>query len=807
MRTDQAPFVAAVQGLGGTVVAQWWLVNACAIEIDPARLPRVEALANVAFLQPDVETQPASPPILTATNSANHDADVLQAAGHTGSGAGCGIIDTGQDENMNGTGVPHITYSYRGTSTTRLVVNRQIGTQPADDVHGHGTGVASIAAGWRWNTATADSGHAYDADIAGYSIANNTGGGSSTTTMANAYQQLVIDTPTYNLRASNLSYTGSPNPLSVEQQAADNAALIADILVCTAAGNAGTVLSASQINCNGLSVGAVNENTHTIASFSCRGLINGNMAFPAICANGVSTNMALRNNQNADYVASGTSMASPMVCGAATQLRARYPALNAAETKAVLLAGTQASPGTGSTQVSTGPGCGYLHNPSAHAIAATTLRHGRGTFTANNQIYQLTMPVVSGTTYQVALAWHRTDTTSASWSNLDLRVRNGATTVIDSLSAVSTLEFVRFTATSTANYTIEFVATGLTTSSQPFAWATTADAAPSLAGTYATYGAGCPGSGTDNLGTCTVVPAAYATTFGESANYFPHGRGNIRYQQVFLGSEVGFRPITGVSFRLDDRFGGAAGTFPITVSVGATTRTPATLTAGVPFAANFDLGGATTVFNGSWSFPAHTPPNTDPSSFVPTIVFDAPVIFAGSATRNFLLQFDNNGTTSVTHFFDAAFSPAATTSRVWATPIAATPNGSTQNYGLVMCLRGPLAGATPRLSATGVPAIGTSFNVNLANARATAPAVLWMGTSQTSISLPSAPGCRLLASFETFPLASVLTSATGTASFTMPIANNPALIGNRFYQQWTIFDPVNPLGLVFTNGGAGRTGG
>ena len=32
MREDQAPFAAAVRGLGGTVVAQWWLVNACAID-------------------------------------------------------------------------------------------------------------------------------------------------------------------------------------------------------------------------------------------------------------------------------------------------------------------------------------------------------------------------------------------------------------------------------------------------------------------------------------------------------------------------------------------------------------------------------------------------------------------------------------------------------------------------------------------------------------------------------------------------------------------------------------------------------
>lgn len=805
MRADQAPFVAALRDLGGTVVAQWWLVNACAIEIDPRLLPRVEALANVAFVQPDVATEiTGAAPILTGTNAANHDADSLQAAGHTGNGVACGIIDTGQDSNMNGTGVPHITYSRQGTTTTRLVVNRQIGLQPADDVHGHGTGVASIAAGWRWNTATADHGHAYDALIAGYAISDNTGGGSSLTTMANAYQQMVIDRPTFNIRASNLSYTGSPNPLSVEQQAADNAALVADILVCTAAGNAGTFLGSSQINCNGLSVGACEENTHVIAGFSCRGLINGNMAFPAICANGVSTNMALRNNEAGDYIASGTSMASPMVCGAATQLRARFPTLNAAEVKAVLLASTQASPGTGATQVSTGPGVGYLHNPSAHGIATSSLRRGRGTFTASAQTYVLTMPVTAGITYQVALAWHRMDTTLATWSNLDLRVRNGGTTIIESLSAISTLEFVRFTAPSTGNYTVEIVATALTGTNQPFAWATTADAAPSLAGLFTAYGSGCAGSGSDNFGTSTIVPAAYAATLGEGNNYFPLGRANIRYQQVFLGSEIGLRPLTGVSFRDDNGAGGPAGTVPLTVTVGTTTRTPTTLDTTSTFASNFNLG-STVVFNGNWSFPASAPPT--PTTFSSTLAFNAPVIFAGSGTRNFLIQIDNNAATDVFRFFDACSSASATTTRVWATPIAATPTGRNQNYGLVMALRGPLAGATPLLSGTGVPTIGASFQINLSNARPSAPAILWMGYSQTSAPVPQAPGCTLLASLDVFPLVSATTSASGTANTSMFFSNSPGLIGFQFYQQWTILDPVNPLSLVFSNGGAGRVGG
>ena len=36
-----------------------------------------------------------------------------------------------------------------------------------------------------------------------------------------------------------------------------------------------------------------------------------------------------------------------------------------------------------------------------------------------------------------------------------------------------------------------------------------------------------------------VLPAAYATKMGQTANTFPHARAGMRYQQVFLGSEIG----------------------------------------------------------------------------------------------------------------------------------------------------------------------------------------------------------------------------------------------------------------------------
>jgi hypothetical protein len=814
-RLDQADFVDQVQAIGGKVTDQFWLVNAAVVEIQPENLAKLRALKKVAYLQPDVETFPL---IKTATNSKNHDSDSLQARGITGLGVACAIIDTGQDENMNGTGKPHITYSRRGTNATRLVLNRKMGSMSPDDVHGHGTGVASIAAGWKWRTSTADKGHAFDANITGYSIANSTSGSSSTTNMARSYQKIVIDTARYKIMASNLSYTGSPNPLSIEQKAADQAALTADLLVCTAAGNSGSSTSRSQLNLNGLSVGAVTENTHNLASFSSRGMINGNMKFPDICANGVSTNMARRNSENSDYVGSGTSMASPQVCGSATLLRGRFRTLKSYEAKAILLASAQANSGTGSTQVSSGPGVGYLHNPSAHNIAGSSLRHGLATLNARTRIFRRNLPVVRGRKYQVAIAWNRLNVNVRSFSNLDLTIRNGLTTVVRSNNLVSTLEFVRFTAPSTGVYVIEVQGTSFSALTQPFAWASTSDTAQnnSVTGTYTLFGVGCRGTGSTNTPSGQVVPAAFRTVMGNTANYYPLGKARSRYQQVFSNSELRNATMIGVSFRQDDRINGrAGGTIPLELLMGYTTKTPATLTNN--FAGNFNSGTPVRLFNGTLKLPTLTGKNTDPKKFAVSIKFVRPFLYFQMRSRSLLIEMKNSSSTSTSYFLDAAFGRSATTSRLYALSTTATTGLLTRNYGLVMRFdNASPVGAVPQLTNTGVPEINRSFRVHLSQARKRSVGVLLFGLSNTNwgpVRLPldlafvGARGCKLYVSFD-LVLGAVATGLSGGGSLVLPTPNDRALVGKIFHNQWFVLDrPANSLGLVFTNAGTGKIGG
>ena len=491
MRTDQAPFCARVEALGALVFLQYWLVNACVIEIEPRKLPAVRALRNVRFLQPDVAVMPQ---IKDATNSSNHDADAVQAAGYGGFGVSCAILDTGQDSNMANTNKPHITYSVLGNgSVTRLLANIQIGSMPPDDVNGHGTGVASIAAGWKWNNAAADSGHAHLAGIVGYAIANTTAGTSTIATMAAAYQAVTADAATYRIVTTNLSYGGSPNALSLEQIAMDTAANTADLLNCTAAGNSGDTVF-SLLNLNGLSVGACdNGGVKTVASFSSRGLINNTMPFPAMCANGVNTVMALRDDETLNSVGSGSSLASPQVCGAATTLRARFPAMTGPEARAILLASCLPSPGTGLNQVSSGPGCGYLHDPSAHALAATG-RFGSGRF-AGPGLFTTPMNVQAGKAYQAVVVWPRADPSGAAFSDLDLEILDGTQVIYASKHPVSTLEFCRFYTTKTTTLSMVVRTVALSAPKQPFSWAW-GEAQPAFQpGSHVAFGQGCAGTG------------------------------------------------------------------------------------------------------------------------------------------------------------------------------------------------------------------------------------------------------------------------------------------------------------------------
>jgi hypothetical protein len=123
---------------------------------------------------------------------------------------------------------------------------------------------------------------------------------------------------------------------------------------------------------------------------------------------------------------------------------------------------------------------------------------------------------------------------------------------------------------------------------------------------------------------------------------------------------------------------------------------------------------------------------------------------------------------------------------------------------------------TPALAAAGGqrPWIGESFTLVLTRLPGNATAAILLGSSRTSwgsLTLPlrldaiGMTGCWLLASGELqFPV----TPSGGMAALTLPVPNDPGLLGGMFFNQGLVGDPpANPLGATTSNGGEGKIGG
>ncbi|MFO1076889.1 MAG: S8 family serine peptidase [Planctomycetota bacterium] len=118
---------------------------------------------------------------------------------------------------------------------------------------------------------------------------------------------------------------------------------------------------------------------------------------------------------------------------------------------------------------------------------------------------------------------------------------------------------------------------------------------------------------------------------------------------------------------------------------------------------------------------------------------------------------------------------------------------------------------TPTLGHVGLPVLGTSYDVTLSSALASAPAFMMSGYSDSVFNgtplpyqLPGAAGCEILAAPQATHL--VFTSATGTATDSFGVPSSPSFIGLDTFHQWAVLDPANSLGIVVSNAGRARAG-
>ncbi|MBC8451301.1 MAG: S8 family serine peptidase [Planctomycetes bacterium] len=171
------------------------------------------------------------PATATAMNAAHHDgvgANALVVAGETvtGKGIGIAVLDSGLDLDMNGSGRPHAAFYANGVAGdlsgggiigSRIQENILVhpdfyAITSFEDIHGHGTRVASTIAGAKWSSGL-DVGHApaWDADLYNLKISDDGIAGAPATTLAmsRALTEAILHP---DIRIANLSYDGHNDP-------------------------------------------------------------------------------------------------------------------------------------------------------------------------------------------------------------------------------------------------------------------------------------------------------------------------------------------------------------------------------------------------------------------------------------------------------------------------------------------------------------------------------------------------------------------------------------------------------------------
>src|SRR6266853_1589675 len=361
-------------GAYGQVKKTFNSIKAISATVSPSVFAALKADPNVKYVSPNRKHRS----FLDLTTSAVN-ANFAWQYGWDGTGVGVAVIDSGI--------APRIDLTGSNGVSSRVVYSENFATGQTDasDAYGHGTHVAGIlGANGRSSTGTGFKrtfkGVAPNVNIVNLRVLDANGGGQESDVIA-AIQQAINLKNTYNIRVINLSlgrpvfesYTLDPLCQAVE------AAWQAGIVVVVAAGNYGrdnslgtqgyATIASPGNDPYVITVGAMNTNGTTwtsddvIASYSSKGpTLADHIVKPDLVAPGnnvislLAPNSTLAINypktlilnatyetlglpgKSGDYFRlSGTSMATPVVSGAAAILIQQHPSLTPDQVKARLM--------------------------------------------------------------------------------------------------------------------------------------------------------------------------------------------------------------------------------------------------------------------------------------------------------------------------------------------------------------------------------------------------------------------------------------------------------------------------------------
>lgn len=318
-------------------------INAVSVEIPKEKIQLISHNKMIDLISEDaiVTKAPIFPHTKTVSTACNNPAKDIEANydSDRGKGIGVAVIDTGVS--------PHydlIKPENRIVAFMDLIGNKEF---PYDD-DGHGTHVAGIIAGNGY-TSKKYIGTAPCANLIVIKALDHSGNGTESDILA-ALQWVLNNRLRYNIKVINLSLgIKSETPYHIDPLVKGaNAAVKYGLTVVAAAGNNGP--GKCTINSPGISpyvitVGAADlskankESEIMVANFSSRGPTLTGEIKPDLLAPGVDIYSLDGKNPKGYAIQSGTSMAAPVVSGAAACLYAQKPQLSPAQVKRILIQG------------------------------------------------------------------------------------------------------------------------------------------------------------------------------------------------------------------------------------------------------------------------------------------------------------------------------------------------------------------------------------------------------------------------------------------------------------------------------------
>lgn len=820
----------ALEELGGRVLEHFWIIDGCVVEVPGSQVDALAGLPHVAGVWEDGLRAPGEfAPIKTSTNMGNHRTDAVQFRGVNGAGVTVAVVDSGLDEQMSSLNRPHRVFFVNGDPNnqtgggiggSRMLANVQVGAYPADDPIDHGTRVAGVAIGAKWNTRPeSDRGHAPEAKVVGYSLVDTASGQTVLATMTRAWQRCALEAARYGTQVAVVSYDGTYDPLSPEQQAMDACAELADIVVGAMAGNVPNQQRLYQGATNVLVGGAVTHDAHVATSFTARGPLASPgvpvRVYPHLVANGDLIVSSSADREASSSIASGTSYAGPAIAGAAALFRSVATNASAEETRAAILATLDDARGPNPNDADA-VGHGYLRVDRLIDLAQGRVNgtFARGSVDLANPSWSTVVQAQAGEVYAAALAFSRRAVGSLAWANLDLRVRQGSRTLAESALLADTHERVVFRVPATGSVTIEVFARSfeIGTVAQQFGVAAVLAPLPVITA----YGQGCPAASVPGV-VREVEPSSLTSSFGNAASDTLIGGQPHRTQQWIATDTLhaAFN-VDGLAFRHDEAAG--SGPWPrswveLDATFDLTLAAPSSMSP--TFAQNLGRLATQVITRKRFVLPSIAAPNSSPGAFEVVLPLDQrfdrlydPVGPNPGMAQDLIVDIRTYATSAggqpLRYPLDAVTGMNGVATVTAPSPTA-TSGTLTQGAATVIGLMaGVREGQVPQLSGFGAPSIGATYGLELVSAPAAAQAWLTVGFSRTSnggVPLPfdlapiGAPGCFLLADVREALVAT--TSASGAATFSVPVPATPALRGGMVFHQGIVSDlGANQLGIV-----------